>query len=84
MSSGPRGSEDALPSQCSVCGHHEDLVELPGMSAKYCSECSADVAASILLKTEINAAWLSGQKYESLAAELAQFGERILARAQSS
>jgi len=53
------------------------------MDAKYCEECSADVATSILLKTEINAAWLSGQRYENLATELAQLGQRILERAQS-
>jgi hypothetical protein len=53
------------------------------MTEKYCSECSADVATSILLKTEINAAWLAGQHYENLAAELAQLGQRLLARAQS-
>jgi hypothetical protein len=59
-------------------------VELPGISEKYCLECSADVATSILLKTEINAAWLSGQRYENLAAELAQLGRQMLERAQSA
>jgi hypothetical protein len=54
------------------------------MSEKYCLECSADVATSILLKTEIDAAWLSGQRYESLATELAQLGSRLLERAQSA
>ena len=83
MSGGPKGSE-ATASRCSVCGHHADLVELPGMNEKYCSECSADVATTILLKTEINAAWLAGQRYESLAAELAQLSQRLVARAQSA
>jgi hypothetical protein len=54
------------------------------MNEKYCSECSADVATTILLKTEINAAWLAGQRYESLAAELAQLSQRLVARAQSA
>ena len=84
MLCGPKGSEDGPASQCSVCGHRDDLVELPGMKEKYCSECSADVATSILLKTEINAAWLSGQRYENLAAELAQLGRQMLERAQSA
>jgi hypothetical protein len=83
MSCGPKGSEADPAPQCSICGHRSDLVELPGMTEKYCSECSADVATSILLKTEINAAWLAGQHYENLAAELAQLGQRLLARAQS-
>jgi hypothetical protein len=60
------------------------LVELPGMRGKYCSECSADVATSILLKTEINAAWLSGERYQNLAAELAELSTRLLERAQSA
>jgi hypothetical protein len=84
MSCGPKGSEDAPGSQCSVCGQPSDLVELPGMSGKYCSECSADVATSILLKTEINAAWLSGERYQHLAAELAALSTRLLERAQST
>jgi hypothetical protein len=84
MSCGPKGSEADPAAQCSVCGHRTDLVELPGMNEKYCLECSADVATSILLKTEINASWLSGQRYENLAAELAQLGKRLLERAQSA
>lgn len=84
MSCGPKGSEGEPAPQCSVCGHRSELVELPGMNEKYCSECSADVATSILLKTEINAAWLSGRHYEELAAELAQVGRQMLERAQSA
>jgi hypothetical protein len=84
MLRGPKENENAAASQCSVCGHHADLVGLPGMNEKYCSECSADVATSILLKTEIQAAWLSGQRYENLAAELVQFSRRLLERAQST
>jgi hypothetical protein len=84
MSCGPKGSEEAPESQCNVCGNGADLVELPGMSGKYCSGCSADVATSILLKTEINAAWLAGQRYDNLAAELSQLSSRLLERAQST
>jgi hypothetical protein len=80
----PEQNESAAPTQCSLCGHHSDLVELPGIPQKYCPACSADVATTILLKTEINAAWLSGQHYDALAAELAQLSERLLARAQST
>jgi hypothetical protein len=80
----PEQNESSAPSQCSLCGHHSDLVELPGIPQKYCPACSADVATTILLKTEITAAWLSGQRYENLAAELAQLSERLLARAQSA
>lgn len=80
----PMENENAAAAQCSVCGHQADLVELPGISAKYCSECGADVATTILLKTEINAAWLSGRHYENLAAELAQLSQRLLERAQSA
>ena len=84
MLSGPKGSEEAPALQCTVCGRESMLVELPGRSEKYCLECSADVATTILLKTEINAAWLAGQRYESLAAELAQLSQRLVARAQSA
>jgi hypothetical protein len=84
MLSGPKGNEYEPCAQCSVCGHRADLIELPGINEKYCFECSADVATSILLKTEINAAWLSGLHYENLAAELSQLGQRILERAQSA
>jgi hypothetical protein len=84
MSRKPKETENAAAAQCSVCGHDADLVELPGITAKYCSECSADVATTILLKTEINAAWLSGQHYEPLAAELAQLSRRLFERSQST
>jgi hypothetical protein len=84
MSCGLKGSEVEPAPRCSVCGHRTELLELPGMTERYCLECSADVATSILLKTEINAAWFSGEHYENLAAELAQLGKRLLKRAQSA
>ena len=80
----PNKSAQPPSSQCSLCGHHTVLVELPGIPEKYCSACSADVATSVLLKTEINAAWLSGERYDSLAFELAQLSTRLVARAQST
>jgi hypothetical protein len=68
MSCGPKGSEESSILQCSVCGRRKELFELPGRSEKYCLECSADVVSSILLTTEIDAATMSGQETEGLAA----------------
>jgi hypothetical protein len=59
------------------------LFELPGRNEKYCLECSADVATSILLTTEIDAATMAGQETNALVAEFAQLSSRLLARAQS-
>ena len=84
MQGGPKGSAEPVHLECAVCGCRGELFDLPGRKEKYCLECSADVATSILLKTEINASWLSGQRYENLAAELAQLGKRLLERAQSA
>jgi hypothetical protein len=47
-------------------------------------DCSADVATSILLTTEIHAAAMLGQETERLVAELAQLSKRLLERAQSA
>ena len=58
MLCGPKGSEEASILRCSVCGRRTELFELPGGGEKYCWECSADVATSILLTTEIDAATL--------------------------
>lgn len=84
MSCGPKGSEEVPVLQCSVCGRRTDLVQLPGRSEKYCLECSADVATSILLTTEIDAATISGQETQGLVSELTQLSERLLNRAQSA
>jgi len=83
MLCGPKGSEGAPISQCNICGRHSELFELPGGSEKYCLECSADVATSILLRTEIDAATMAGQETESLVAEFAHLSHRLLERAQS-
>jgi hypothetical protein len=83
MLSGPKGSAEPCGSSCSVCGCRAELYELPGGSEKHCLGCSADVATSILLVTEIDAATLAGQDTEALVAELALLSERLLHRAQS-
>jgi hypothetical protein len=84
MLCGPKGSEVQSMSPCSVCGRRTELFELPGRSEKYCLECSADVATSILLTTEIDAATLAGCETEHLVAEFAQLSARILERSQSA
>jgi hypothetical protein len=84
MLCGPKGSSIPSASQCSVCGSHAELFELPGKSDKYCYQCSADVATSILLTTEIDAATESGDDTAPLVAEFLQLSRRLLARAQLS
>jgi hypothetical protein len=79
---GPKGSAGTAVVQCAVCGSHTELFELPGRSEKYCFECSADVATSILLTTEIDAATRSGEETAALVAEFLQLGRRLLSRAQ--
>jgi hypothetical protein len=84
MECGPKGSEEpsALRGKCSICGVYTDLSELPGRQDKYCFECSADVATSILLTTEIDAANKTGEETAVLVSEFLQVGRRMLARAQ--
>jgi hypothetical protein len=84
MSAGPKGNEEPLSLQCCVCGHGVELFDLPGKTGKYCLECSADVATSILLTTEIDAATLAGQDAANLIAEFSQLSTRLLERAQSA
>ena len=86
MLCGPKGSEEPSPltARCSVCGHRTELFELPGRDEKYCLECSADVASSILLTTEIDAATLAGRETNALVAEFEQLSSRLLARSQSA
>lgn len=84
MLCGPKGSEEPSILQCSVCGRCTQLFELPGRNEKYCLECSADVATSILLTTEIDAATMAGRYTEDLATEFAQLSNRLLERAQSA
>jgi hypothetical protein len=60
-----------------------ELFELPGRTGKYCLECSADVATSMLLTTEIDAATLAVRETEVLVAEFAELSHRMLERSQS-
>jgi hypothetical protein len=82
MEGGPKGSAKACSAQCAVCGSHAELFELPGRRERYCYECSADIATSILLTTEIDAATRSGEETGLLKAEFVQLGRRLLERAQ--
>jgi hypothetical protein len=82
MRCGPKGSAEPSHLQCEVCGHRGELFDLPGRKEKYCLECSADVATSILLTTEIDAATSSGEETAGLVSEFVQLGRRLLARAQ--
>lgn len=82
MLGGPKGSTEPSGSQCATCGRRTELFELPGRKEKYCLECSADVATSILLATEIDAATMSGEDTGGLVAEFVQLGRRMLERAQ--
>jgi hypothetical protein len=84
MLCGPKGSEEPSILQCSVCGRRTELFELPGRTERYCLECSADVATSILLTTEIDAATMAGLHAEGLVAEFAELSNRLLERAQSA
>jgi hypothetical protein len=84
MITGPKGCEEDLSSQCSLCGRSEELFELPGRSERYCLGCSADIATASLLSTEIDAATLAGQNASFLISEYEQLGERLLGRSQSA
>jgi hypothetical protein len=84
MMTGPKGCEEDLSSQCSVCGRIEELFELPGRFERYCLGCSADIATASLLSTEIDAATLAGQNASFLISEYEQLGARLLGRSQSA
>jgi hypothetical protein len=84
MITGPKGTEFDLSGRCSVCGHYEEVFDLPGRFEKYCLECSADVAAAILLTTEIDAATLVGANANDLISEFTLINNRMLGRAQSA
>ena len=84
MSTGPKGTEQDSIAQCSVCGRIEELFELPGRTETCCLECSADLAAAILLSTEINAATLAGGSTDALVSECSQISSRMRERSQSA
>jgi len=84
MLNGPKGTEQDLVGQCSVCGLPAELFELPGRTEKYCLACSADVATAILLTAEIDAATLAGRSTEAMVCEFADLSRRMLDRSQSA
>jgi hypothetical protein len=84
MLNGPKGTENDSIALCSVCGHHEELFELPGRTEKCCLECSADMATAMLLSTEIDAATLAGRSTDTLLSEFSQVSGRMLERSQST
>jgi hypothetical protein len=84
MLCGPKGSEQNGIAQCSVCGRESEIEELPGRSEKYCLQCSADMATSILLVDEIDAATMAGRDAEKLVQEFAMISSRMLERSQST
>jgi len=81
MACGPNSCAEPSPLRCAVCGRRTELFELPGRRDKYCLECSADVATSILLTTEIDAATISGEETAGLVAEFVQLKRRLLQKA---
>ena len=82
MACGPNSCVEPSPLECTVCGRRTELFELPERRDKYCLECSADAATSILLTTEIDAATISGEETAGLVAEFVQLKRRILEKAQ--
>jgi hypothetical protein len=73
-----------LIGHCSLCGRVQELFELPGRTDKCCLECSADLATTVLLQTEIDAAALAGRDTNSLISEFTEVSNRFLARARSA
>jgi hypothetical protein len=81
---GPKGTEEALVSQCSICGRTEALFELPGTTEKFCWGCSADFATIIVLTDAIDSARLAGISIDDLQMELCDISRRMLDRSQSA
>jgi hypothetical protein len=84
MLSGPRGLEEELISQCSICGRTEALFDLPGTTEKFCWGCCADFATIIVLTTEIDSATRAGLSTDELQSELCDISRRMLDRSQSA
>jgi len=83
MSEGLKGScDEGSLGECAACGKETELFELPGREENFCDECSADIATSILLSTEIDEATRTGAETSGLVAEFLQLGRRLLSRAQ--
>ena len=83
MSSGAKGTEEDLISQCSICGRTEVLFNLPGTTEKFCWGCSADFATIIVLIDAIDSATLAGVSTDDLQSELCDISRRMLDRFQS-
>ena len=84
MSTHLESTDQDLIGHCSVCGHIAELFDLPGRTDKCCLACSADLATTILLTTEIDAATLAGRNTRALISEFAEVSSRVLNRAQSA
>jgi hypothetical protein len=69
---------------CSVCGRETELVRLPGKPDSSCLGCSADLATTDLLITEIDAATIAGRNTNTLVSEFEEISSRMLHRAQSA
>ena len=76
-------SEESI-GHCSVCGRITELVELPERIDRFCLACSADLATTVLLITEIDAATLAGRNTNALVSECTEISSRMLDRAQSA
>lgn len=83
MLSGPRGTEEELISQCSICGRTQALFELPGTTEKFCWGCSVDFATITLLTDAIDSATPAGVSTDDLQSELCDISRRMLDRSQS-
>jgi hypothetical protein len=79
-----QSAQKELASVCSICGRATEPFELPGRAEKLCLACSADLAATVVLRTEIDTATLAGQNVNDLVAEFAELSQRLLTRAQSA
>jgi hypothetical protein len=69
---------------CSACGRVQELFEPPGRAEKYCLPCSVDLATTVLLATEIDAATLAGKNTNTLLSEFTEISSRLPVRAQSA
>ena len=67
-----------------MCGRIAELFDLPGRTDTCCLACSADLATTILLTTEIDAATLAGRNTSALVSEFREISSRVLGRAQSA
>ena len=76
--------EQNLIGSCSICGRIQELFDLPGRTDTCCLACSADLATTLLLTTEIDAATLAGQNTRALVSEFTEISSRVLSRAQSA